>query len=79
MNGQKLVDEKDISKEIKVIIKCPERYQNIAQCVQLVNECTSGPAEIKCEGKKKTTGKSSIFLVFVLPLLAFLLNSLTKG
>jgi len=51
MNGQP-VDERDIAKEIKVTIKCPENYQYIHQCVQRFNDkCKQGPVEIKCEGK----------------------------
>lgn len=60
-NGQKLVEIKDVANEMKVTITCPENDGHIsAQCVQVLNEkCTQDHAQIKCEGKKSMTGKSS--------------------
>ncbi|XP_056115506.1 antigen WC1.1 [Rhinichthys klamathensis goyatoka] len=76
-NGQKRVDERDIAKEIKVTVKCPEKYQYISQCVQPFNEkCTLGPVEIKCEGyeeKVKSTGNSGLIVGLSLGMLGLLI------
>lgn len=56
-NDQELLDEEKIAKEIKVKIDCPENHYNIFQCMHHLKDdtCSYGPAEIKCEGKKKKT------------------------
>ncbi|XP_077078848.1 scavenger receptor cysteine-rich type 1 protein M130 [Siphateles boraxobius] len=75
--GQKLVAERGIAKEIKVTIKCPEKYQYISQCVQHVNKkCTLGPVEIKCEGYKeirKSTVNSGLIVGLSLGMLGLLI------
>ncbi|XP_039521396.1 scavenger receptor cysteine-rich type 1 protein M130 isoform X3 [Pimephales promelas] len=76
MNGQP-VDERDIAKEIKVTIKCPENYQYIHQCVQRFNDkCKQGPVEIKCEGygeKVISTGNSGLIVGLALTMLGLLM------
>ncbi|XP_051509418.1 scavenger receptor cysteine-rich type 1 protein M160 isoform X2 [Myxocyprinus asiaticus] len=51
-NSQTLLNEKEITKEIKVAIKCPDTYHSISQCVQHLKEntCKNEPAKISCEG-----------------------------
>ncbi|KAK7145628.1 hypothetical protein R3I93_013384 [Phoxinus phoxinus] len=80
LKGQQLVDERNISKEIKVTIKCPERYQYISQCVEhlkMRNEkCTRGPVEIECDGYKKivkSPGNSGLIVGLSLGMLGLLI------
>ncbi|XP_026102667.1 scavenger receptor cysteine-rich type 1 protein M160 [Carassius auratus] len=51
-NNQELLNEQVKAKEPKVKISCPKSYHNIVQCVNLLTtpKCSSGYAEIKCEG-----------------------------
>ncbi|XP_051949705.1 antigen WC1.1 [Xyrauchen texanus] len=51
-NSKTLPNEKEIAKEIKVALKCPDTYQSVSQCVQHLkeNKCKHEPAIFKCEG-----------------------------
>ncbi|CAM4718502.1 unnamed protein product [Leuciscus chuanchicus] len=67
-NGQKLVEIKDVAKEM-VTIKCPGEYGNISQCVQVLKEkCTEDLAQIKCEGYKKIESPGNTGLIVGLSL-----------
>ncbi|XP_056629485.1 scavenger receptor cysteine-rich type 1 protein M130 [Triplophysa dalaica] len=69
------LDEKQFAEmmanDIQVTVTCPEKYQNINQCVQLLQKeknqkCQNGRAKITCEGQVKKTQVNVGLIVGVL-------------